>query len=64
MPKHQAFEAEVQAHEEIMTSVAKVTARPSAHTLPQSEDTRMAKGKGLRQGKPPSPHQALVSSSL
>ncbi|KAB0401288.1 hypothetical protein E2I00_000787, partial [Balaenoptera physalus] len=50
--KHQAFEAEVQAHEEIITSVAKVTTRPSAPTLPQSEDARMAKAKGLRQGEP------------
>lgn len=34
--KHQAFEAEVQAHEEVMTSVAKVTTGPSAPCLPQS----------------------------
>ncbi|XP_054524250.2 spectrin beta chain, non-erythrocytic 5-like [Pan troglodytes] len=34
--KHQAFEAEVQAHEEVMTCVAKVTTGPSAPCLPQS----------------------------
>ena len=52
LQKHQAFEAEVQAHEEIITSVVKVTARPSAPTRPHSEDSKMAKRKGLRQGEP------------
>ena len=52
LQKHQAFEAEVQAREEIITSVVKVTVSPSAPTLPHSEDSRMAKGKDLRQGEP------------
>lgn len=33
--EHQAFRAEVQAHKEVIMSVAKVRARPSAPALPQ-----------------------------
>lgn len=44
--KHQAFEAEVQAHEQVMTSVAKVTHRPD---LPQRVGPWMAKEHHLRQ---------------
>lgn len=35
--KHPAFQAEVQAHEEVTMSAAKVTARPSAPALPKVE---------------------------
>lgn len=48
--KHQAFEAEVQAHEGVITAVTKVTARPSAPVLPRSVGSQVAKGEGLRWG--------------
>lgn len=38
LQKHQAFQAEVQAPEEVIMSVAKVTARPSACPKVESQE--------------------------
>lgn len=43
--EHQAFQTEVQAHEEVIISVIKVTASPAPKL-----DPRVAGGKGLRKG--------------
>lgn len=52
LQKHQAFKAEVQAHEDVIIAITKVTARPSAPALPQSWTPGWPKGKvlGRKQG--------------
>lgn len=48
LQKQQALEAEIQAQEEVVTSVTKVTVRPQVSALPQSVDSKMAMGEGLK----------------
>lgn len=48
--KHQAFKAEIQAHEDVMITVTKVSNNQALSSSSASKlDSRMAKGKGLRQ---------------
>lgn len=50
LQKHQAFKAEVQAHEDIIITVTKVMTRPSAPSLPQKWIPGWPRGQVLGSG--------------